>query len=153
MGVKKKLEDISIKVLIEMGEMKATVDFDPEELFVEETKTFRPPKKDESNPPGFYEIISARCEFMRQILYHFGELPLDLSTKIKKLIELNDYWLLYYEEKDREHILFDCDIEHILRRSLDDRRPPTINIRLIFGSKSRENKKEIPSTWIKILGG
>ena len=133
MGVKKKLEDVSIKVSIEMGEMKATVDFDPEELFLEETKTIWPPKKDKSNPPGFHQIISACCKFMQQILYHFGELLLDLSTKIKKFIELNDYWLLYYDEKDREHILFDCEIENFLRRSLDGRRPPTINICLVFG--------------------
>ena len=93
MGVKKKLEDVSIKVSIEMGEMKATVDFNPVELFVKETKTIWPPKKDESNPPRFYEIISACCKFMGHILYNFRELPLDLSTKIKKLIELNDYWL------------------------------------------------------------
>ena len=114
MGVKKKLKDISIKVSIEMGEMKATVDFDPEEFFVKETKTIRPLEKDGSDLLGFHEILSARCEFMRQILDHFGKLPLDLSTKIKKLIELNDYWLLYYDEKDREHIIFYCDIENFL---------------------------------------
>ena len=101
MGVKKKLKDISIKVSIEMGTMKAMVDFDPEEIFVKETKTIRPQKKDESNPPRFYEIISACCKFMQQILCNFVELPLDLSTKIKKLIELNDYWLFYYDEKYR----------------------------------------------------
>ena len=50
MGVKKKLEDILIKVSIEIGEMKATVNFDPEELFVKETKTIWPPKKDENQP-------------------------------------------------------------------------------------------------------
>ena len=88
MGVKKKLEDISIKVSIEMRGMKAMVDFDPEELFAKETKTIQPPKKDESDPPGFYEIISDHCEFMRQILYHFGELPLDLSTKIRNRLNL-----------------------------------------------------------------
>ena len=87
---------------------------------------------------------------MRQILYHFGELPLDLSTKIKKLIELNDYWLFFYDDRNKEH-LFDLDGEHFLRRSLDGRRPPTINIRLVFGSKSRKVRKEIPSTWIKMF--
>ena len=42
MGVKKKLEELSIKVLIEMGEVKAYVEFDLEYFFIEATGTFWP---------------------------------------------------------------------------------------------------------------
>ena len=151
MGVKKKLKDMSIKVSIEMGKMKATVDFDPKELFVEETKTIRPREKDGSDLLGFHEILSARCEFMRQILDHFGKLPLDLSTKIKKLIELKDYCLLYYDEKDRQDIILECNIERFILHELDGGTPPTFHFRLVFGSPSRKDCEEIPSTWIKMF--
>ena len=58
MGVKKKIEELSIEVLIEMGDVHTYVEFDLEDFFIEATGTFRPLKKNDGDPPGFYDKIS-----------------------------------------------------------------------------------------------
>ena len=54
MGVKKKISDLAFSVTIEMGNKKATVEFDADVLCDEEKHTICPPKKDNGDPPGFY---------------------------------------------------------------------------------------------------
>ena len=66
MGVKKKIEELSIKVLFEMGDVHTYVEFDLEDFFIEATGTFWPLKKNDNDPPGFYNKISGRCELMQQ---------------------------------------------------------------------------------------
>ena len=68
MGVKKKLEELSIEVLIEMGEVKTYVDFDLKFFFIEATVYFWPLKKNDGDPPGFYNKISGLCECLLQSL-------------------------------------------------------------------------------------
>ena len=96
MGVKKKLEDLLIKVLIEMGGKKMTVSLNCEDFLIKATRTFRHPKQDDGDPPGFHDILSAPCEFMRQILDHPAEIPPDLLKKIKSMISTQTYFLLLY---------------------------------------------------------
>ena len=66
-GVKKKLTDIVANMTIKMGNQKTIVEFEAEFLFDEATHTIRPPKNDDGVPPGFYEILLARCEDTRQL--------------------------------------------------------------------------------------
>ena len=66
MGAKKEIEELSIKVLIEMGDVKKYVEFDLEDFFIEATGTFWPWKRNDDDSPGFYDKISGRCERMWQ---------------------------------------------------------------------------------------
>ena len=87
MGIKKKLNDIAIKVTIRMWNKKMTVDFDAEIIFDEVTHTIHPPKKDDGNMSSFYEILLARYEITRQLGDLRGEIPSNLSMKIKSMIK------------------------------------------------------------------
>ena len=95
MGVKKKIEELSIKVLIEMGDVHAYVKFDVEDFFIEATGTFHPWTKNDNDSPGFYNKISGRCERMRQSWSRYGDISPDLSAMIKDMIMSHRYHLLF----------------------------------------------------------
>ena len=104
MGNKKKLSDIAFSVTFEMGKQKSVKEWDAGDLYDEDKQTIRPPKKDDGDPPGFYEKISAKCEYLRQRWENDKELPLDLSSDIKARIAKNNYWLLYYKNVEILHL-------------------------------------------------
>ena len=66
MGVKKKISDLAFSMMIKIGNEKMKVEFDADVLCDEDKHTIRPPKKDDGDPPGFYERMLARCETLRQ---------------------------------------------------------------------------------------
>ena len=144
MGAKKKLEDFSIEVLIEIGGKKTMVKFDIEDLFIEATGTIRPLKKNDGDPPGFYEILSERCELRRQIWSRFGEIPPDLSTMIKDMTTSHWYHLLFYYENGEEEIICNDSIQCHLHCSLNVIEPPTIHFHLFFPSFYRNEMAAIP---------
>ena len=99
--------------MIEMGMQKAMAEWDADVLYDEDKQTIRPPKKDDGDPPGFYEKISAKCEFWRQRWEEDEGLPLDLSTDMKARLARHRYWLLYYKN-DTIHPLDAEDIHRCI---------------------------------------
>ena len=96
MGVKKKIEELSIVVLIEMRDVHTYVEFDLEDFFILATGTFWPWKKNDDDSPGFYNKISGRCERMRQRWSRCGDIPPDLSAMIKDMIKSYQYHLIFF---------------------------------------------------------
>ena len=86
MGVKKKIEELSIAVLIEMGDIHSYAEFDVEDFFIEATGTFQPWKKNDDDSPGFYDRLSGKCEWLWQHWSDDGDIPPDLSAMIKDMI-------------------------------------------------------------------
>ena len=89
---------------------KTMVEFDLEDFFIEATGTFWPLKKNDGDPPGFYYILSGRCERMWQLCSLFGQIPPDLLEMIEDMIKSHWYHLLFYYESGDEEILDFYDI-------------------------------------------
>ena len=135
MGNKKKLSDITFSVTFEMGKQKLTKEWEAEDLYDEDKQTIRPPKKDDGDPPGFYEKLSAKGEYLRQRWEDDKELPLDFSSDIKARIAKNNYWLLQYKNDEILHIDDDA-IHRCVRRSLHGIDPPIIKFSVVFKSST-----------------
>ena len=125
------------------------VAINPEDLFIETKITIWPLNNHDGDPPGFHQILSAPCKFMRHILAHFGKIPPDLSKKIKNMIASQSYCLLFYNVNDVEELLCNDSIQLYLRRSLNSMEPPMIYIFLKFTHSFCNDNKMIKSNYLE----